>query len=486
MGKLKQYQNFIDGKWVAPSKGQYYQNINPANRDDIIAEYALSTKEDVDAAIESCHRAFSIWGKMLVAEREKYIEKFICLIDANKQHIAEMLTREEGKTLKEALGEPTRGVIECKYNLGEGQRMEGITMPSDRPGVVSVANRVPLGVVAAISPWNFPFLTPLRKIIPALVAGNTVVFKPAMETPHCGVMIMELIEQAGFPAGVVNMVTGRGSEIGDFITQNPLVRGITFTGSTAVGRLINQNAAPNFTKVQLEMGGKNPSIIAQYHDLESAATQLASASFALAGQRCTSISRIIVLEDQADEMERLLEEKTKKNFVVGDGMDPKVNIGPIINEKAGNDIMAYIQSAIDQGATVRCGGNRLTGGIYDKGFYIEPTLITNVTADMKVATEEIFGPVLVVIRVKDFDEAIRVANDTQYGLAASLFSDNMKYIYRFMQEVEAGMLHVNHGTVTDGTMPFGGVKNSGIGQFSKGKTNKDFFTQYKVIYTKYQ
>lgn len=482
---LQRYCNYIDGKWVEPSTGTYFQNINPADRADVIGEYPLSGKADVDIAIEGCQRAFKAWSHLLANEREKYIDKFIAILDQKKQLIGEMLTREQGKTLKEAIGEPSRGVVECKYILGEGQRMEGITMPSDRAGVMSVAQRVPLGVVAAITPWNFPFLTPLRKIIPALVAGNTVIFKPALETPHCAIMIMEMFEEAGLPAGVVNLVIGRGSELGDAITSNPLVRGITFTGSTDVGSRINRQAAKNFTKVQLEMGGKNPSVVANYHDLPGAASQLASAAYALAGQRCTSISRVIVLEEQADELEQLLIEKTKSGFKLGNGMCPDVTIGPIMNQKAGEDIMGYIQSAADEGAVIAAGGKRLISGDLDKGFYIEPTLITGVRPSMKVAIDEVFGPVLVVIRVKNFEEALEVANDTKYGLAASLFTDDLDKIYTFIREVDAGMVHINHGTVTDGTMPFGGVKGSGLGQFSKGKTNKDFFTQYKVIYTKY-
>ncbi|MCD8352140.1 MAG: aldehyde dehydrogenase family protein [Planctomycetaceae bacterium] len=484
MADVKKYMNFIDGKWTAPTTNEYYDNINPANRDDVIGKYPLSAKKDVDTAIDSCQRAFKVWSKMLVGEREKIINKFVELLDANKQKIGEMLTREQGKTLKEALGEPTRGVVECRYFMGEGTRLEGITMPSDRPGVMSVAQRVPLGVVAAIAPWNFPFLTPLRKIMPALVCGNTVIFKPAFETPQCGVMLMELFEQAGLPAGVVNMVIGKGSVMGDAISSNPLVRGITFTGSTGVGQRINETAAKNFTKVQLEMGGKNPSVVANYSKLAAAAKQLAGAAYALAGQRCTSISRVIVLEDQAEEFENYLAEETTK-FVMGDGMDPKVTIGPVMNQKACDDILGYIQSAKDEGATIRVGGKQLTGGIYDKSCWIEPTLITNVTPKMKVAIDEIFGPVLVVLRAKNFEEAVAMANDTKYGLASSIFTDDLDKIYYFVQEIESGMVHINHGTVTDGTMPFGGVKQSGIGQFSKGKTNKDFFTQYKVVYTKY-
>jgi alpha-ketoglutaric semialdehyde dehydrogenase len=484
MKDIKTYQNFIDGKWVVPASGKYYPDINPANYDDIIGNFPLSGREDVDAAVQSAHKAFKLWSKLLPTEREKYIDKFVVLLDQEKQRIGEALCREEGKTLKEALGEPSRGVIECSYFLGEGQRLEGITMPSDRKGVTSVATRVPLGVIAAIAPWNFPFLTPLRKIIPAIATGNTVVFKPAYDTPHCGVLIMELFEKAGLPPGVVNMVLGKGSEIGDAISGNPLVRGITFTGSTSVGRRINEKAAANFTKTQLEMGGKNPCIVAGYKDLDFAADQIASAAFAVTGQRCTSISRVIVLKDQAEELESRIMQKMK-SYVMGNGMDPRVTMGPVITRSAGESIMAYIASAKAEGASLKAGGNQLKGGDYDKGFYIEPTLITDVTPKMKVAMEEIFGPVLVSIKVNSFEEAMEVANDTEYGLSASLFSDNLEYIFAFQQDIEVGMAHVNHGTITDGCMPFGGVKSSGIGAFSKGATNKDFYTTYKVNYVKY-
>jgi aldehyde dehydrogenase (NAD+) len=295
---------------------------------------------------------------------------------------------------------------------------------------------------------------------------------------------MEMFDSAGMPPGVVNMVVGKGSELGDVISGHPLVRGITFTGSTAVGKRINKLAAENFTKCQLEMGGKNPAVIANFKNLAFAATQLSAGGFALAGQRCTVLSRVIVLTDQAEELENLIAEHMK-TFVVGDGMDPKVSIGPVMNKNAGENILAYIQSARDEGATIKVGGKQLASGIYDKGFWIEPTLITNVKPSMKIAVEEIFGPVLVVLRVDNFEEALQVANDTKYGLAASIFTDDLDKIYTFQQEIETGMVHINHGTVTDGTMPFGGVKQSGVGQFSKGKTNKDFFTQLKVVYTKY-
>jgi len=484
MAEKKTYLNFIDGKWTAPHSGQYYKNFNPADDTDIVGNFPLSDRGDADGAVQSAHHAFKSWSRMLPGKREEYINRFASLLDENKQRIGEALCREEGKTLKEAIGEPTRGVVECRFFIGEGQRLEGITMPSDRPGVTSVAARVPIGVVAAINPWNFPLLTPLRKIIPALVTGNTVVFKPAYDTPHCGVLLMELFVNAGFPPGVINMIIGRGNVIGDAISGNPLVRGITFTGSTSVGRRINMIAAKNFAKVQLEMGGKNPAIVVDYNNLDFAADQVTAAAFAVTGQRCTSISRVIVLQSHAEAFEEKIA-KRMETYILGNGMDPEVNMGPVINHAAGESIMAYIQSARDEGATIKKGGHRLSGGIFDKGFYVEPILITDVTPQMKVAIEEIFGPVLVSIKVDSFSEAMEIANNTEYGLAAALFSDNLEYIYKFQQDIQSGMAHVNHGTVTDACMPFGGVKGSGLGPFSKGGTNKDFYTTYKVNYVRY-
>ena len=482
--KIQKYMNFIGGTWRAPRSDSYYPNINPADNKDLIGNFPLSTKEDADEALKSAHEAFASWSKLLPQERAKYITKFAELLEKDVQRVGEGLCREEGKTLKEALGEPTRGYVECNYFIGEAQRLDGITMPSDRKNVTSVAVRVPIGVVVAISPWNFPFLTPIRKIIPALATGNTVVFKPAYDTPLCGVMLMELFEEAGFPAGVVNMVIGKGSAIGDSLSSNPLVRGLTFTGSTSVGRHINTIAAQNFVKVQLEMGGKNPCIVADYHDLDKAAAAITTSAFAVTGQRCTAISRIIVLKKHAKELESRIAEKMQ-DYVVGNGMESGVTMGPVINRSAGESILGYIQSARDEGATIKTGGNQLKGGDYDKGFYIEPTLITDVTPGMKVAIEEIFGPVLVSIKVDSFAEAMEVANSSEYGLAASLFSDNLEYIHSFQKNIESGMLHVNHGTATDACMPFGGVKHSGLGPFSKGVTNKDFYTNYKVQYIQY-
>ena len=386
--------------------------------------------------------------------------------------------------MAEAVGEPARGVKEARYAIGEATRYEGMSLPSERQGVTNTIVREPIGVVAMISPWNFPMLTPIRKMMPGLVAGCTIVLKPSFDTPWCSVLLFELLEKAGFPAGVVNLVMGRGSEIGDCLSSNPLVKGISFTGSTVVGRQINTIAAGHFTKVQLEMGGKNPAIVYDYANLQAAAKSIAAAAFANAGQRCTAVSRVIVKQSQAEELEKHLISIIKE-YKVGPGNEKGNTIGPVINKKAGESIMGYIQKAKEQGATIAVGGNWLKGGAYDKGFYIEPTLITNVKADMVVAKEEIFGPVLTVQRVDSFDEALEVANSTDYGLASCVFTDVQSNIYKFMTGVQSGMVHINHGSVSESFMPFGGVKMSGLGPFGIGTTNKDFFTNFKVIYNQY-
>lgn len=482
---MEQFANYIDGAWAAPTGDEYYTLNNPGKNDEALGSFPLSRPEDVDKAVVAAQKAFADWGKMLPDQRAKYVYAFIDLLDKNVQRLGEALCREQGKTLGESVGEVSRSAKECRYIIGESTRLEGMSLPSERPNVTNTVVRVPIGVVAAITPWNFPFLTPIRKIIPALVAGCTVVFKPAYDTPLCGIELVKILEQAGLPKGVVNLVIGRGSAIGDALSSHPGISGISFTGSTAIGRRINEKAASHFAKVQLEMGGKNPALVANFANLDFAATQICNAAFANAGQRCTAVSRVVALESQADAFENILIQKVSA-YKVGYGLDKGTQIGPVVNEKAGNDIMGYIKSAQKEGARIAAGGKRLTGGAYDKGFYIETTLITNVTSSMAVAKDEIFGPVLVVIRVKDFAEGLHVCNDTQYGLATCVFTDNQAEIFDFMQGAEAGMVHINHGSVSESFMPFGGVKGSGLGNFGIGATNKDFFTTWKVIYNQFK
>jgi alpha-ketoglutaric semialdehyde dehydrogenase len=481
----KVYQNFINGAWVEASSGEVYQIENPGNTNEVIGSFPLSTEEDVNKAVLSAHHAFESWRKLPASERAEFLYKFITLLDENKERLAQSLTKEQGKPYKEAFTEASRGVKEMRYVVGEATRLEGITQPSDRVGVTNSVVRVPIGVVAAITPWNFPILTPLRKVFPALVAGCTVVLKPATQTPLTSIILTELFEKAGLPAGTLNLVLGSGRKLGDALVRHPLVKGVSFTGSTNVGRNINRVAAENFTKVQLEMGGKNPVVVADYANLERAAAEIVGSCFANAGQRCTAISRVIVLEKQAAELEQLIVEKVK-TFKVGNGMDAETQIGPVVSEDAVKMLEGYLQGAVEEGATIVTGGQRLTGGIYDNGHYFAPTVVTNVTPDMTIAKEEVFGPVLVILRVKSFEQAVYVANNTEYGLTASIFTDNYEWAHEFAEDVESGMIHINNGTISEGHMPFGGVKNSGHGPYSIGQTNKDFYTEYKVIYTQFK
>ncbi len=481
----KTYKNFINGKWVEPDAGKYYSVYNPADKDEEIGRFPLSSKKDVERAIEIANEAFKKWRKVPAGERADYVYRLIELLEDEKEEIGKLLCKEEGKPLSEAIGEVSRSPVEMKYIAGEAVRLEGSTFPGERAGVKNKVVRIPIGVIAAINPWNYPFMTPVRKIIPALVSGCTAVLKPAYPTPLSGVLLTELMEKAGFPPGTVNLVIGQGSEIGNTLVNHPLVKGVSFTGSTGVGRIIHSTGADTFTRTQLEMGGCSPLVVADYTDLKEAASQAVKGAYTNSGQRCTAIRRIIVLEKHAVDLENYIIKEVEQ-FNVGNGMDSSTDIGPLINEEAVKTIEMYMESAKKDGATIATGGKRLKGGIYDKGNYFEPTVLTNVKPDMKIAKEEMFGPVLVIIRVKTFEEAITVSNNTRYGLSASLFTDRLDYIHDFMEEVEAGQIHINHQTSTDSYLPFGGVKDSGHGPFSKGKTNKDFYTKRKVIYTKYK
>jgi len=476
------YRNLINGQWLETE--ETYVITNPADKTEQVGRFPLSTTEDVEQAILAADTAFQKWKDVPAGERAEYVYRFIQLLDENRERLAVALTKEQGKPLKESRTEALRGVKEMRYVAGEAARLEGIVLPSDRVAVTNVASRVPIGVVAAITPWNFPLLTPLRKIIPALIAGCTVVVKPASDTPLTAILLAELLQEAGLPDGTVNLIMGRGRQIGNALIQHPLVKGVSFTGSTSVGRQINVLAAETFTKVQLEMGGKNPVVVADFANLDHAAEQIVGSAYTNAGQRCTAISRVIVLEPQAEQLEKLIVEKVQR-YTVGNGMDESINIGPVINKAALQTIAGYVESALQEGARIATGGEALRGGIYDNGSYFEPTVISDVTPQMRVAKEEIFGPVITITRVSTIEEAITICNDTEYGLTSAIFTDRMAWGHQFMQQVESGMIHINNGTISEGHMPFGGLRNSGHGTYSIGQTNKDFFTEYKVVYTQF-
>jgi acyl-CoA reductase-like NAD-dependent aldehyde dehydrogenase len=472
-------QNYIGGKWMPSSNNKTYKRENPANIEDIVSICPRSTEEDANNAVEAAHEAFKSWSQVPAISRAKYLFTFAALLESHKEEIAELLTKEQGKPLSESLGEVNKTISEVRFTAGEASRLTGETLPSERENVQIRTVRVPKGVIAAISPWNFPLVTPLRKIAPALAAGNTIVFKPASLTVAMGAKIAELFAKAGLPAGVLNLIIGSGRSVGNQIVNHPKVRGITFTGSTSVGIGIYEQASKRLIEVQLEMGGKNAAIIYDYPDVEGAVAQIVGAAFAAAGQRCTSISRIIINEKDAKRVYAALREKAE-GYVIGNGLTKGTTMGPLVSKDQLETIKKYVKIGLEEGATL------LTGGEISKqdkeGYYFQPTIFTNVKPNSRIAKEEIFGPVLSVMTVNTFTEAIDSMNDSEYGLAAACFTKNKNYVDQFVAQAETGMIHVNNGTISESHVPFGGLKASGVGPYSIGSTTKSFFTDLKVVY----
>jgi len=363
--------------------------------------------------------------------------------------------------------------------------MNGETILSELPANFAYTIKQPLGVVACVTPWNFPVAIPVWKIAPALVAGNSVVFKPASLTPATAVRIVEIFEEAGIPPGVLNLVLGSGSEAGDEIISHPAVKAISFTGSNQVGIRMYEQVSRRGAKCQCEMGGKNPVVILEDADMDLTVESTAQGAFGSSGQRCTATSRAVVVEQVADEfVERIA--KRAQSMRIGDGMDPETEMGPSVDESQFQTVLDYLNIGREDGATLVCGGERATGNGLDKGYFVRPTVFDHVTPDMRIAREEIFGPVLSVLRVRDFDEAMQVANDTEYGLSSSIFTNDAARIFRFVDEIETGMTHINSPTTGgEAHIPFGGIKGTGIGDREQGSTALDFYTELKVVYVDY-
>ena len=478
---VKTHENYIDGEWVAASSGETYETRDPGKTGEIVGRYPLSTAEDVDRAVEAAHRAFQEWRDVPAPERMGYVHGLIEIWRRRRDELAAAVTLEMGKPILEARTEVDRGVGEMQFTAGEALRAGGETLPSGRRDLLAYTVREPIGVVAAVTPWNFPVLSPIRKVVPALVHGCTVVLKPASLTPLTSVIIVEMLKEAGVPAGVVNLVIGRGGEVGDALVTHPRVNGITFTGSTEVGLGIYEKVAPGNKKVQLEMGGKNGCVVAKSKAPREAAAQIVAAAYQTSGQRCTAISRVIVLEEQREELEAALVEEAEK-LKVGYGLDDGTTMGPLSSRNQLQRSIHYVDLAQKDGARVILGGREAAGEAFDQGHYYEPTILTDVKPGTPAALDEIFGPVLVVTPVLDFAEALEVHNEVQYGLTSSIFTDDMDLAQAFVRGSEAGMVHVNNGTVSEGHMPFGGVKQSGMGAYGIGATNKGFFTNLKVVY----
>ncbi len=481
---MRKHLNFIDGKWVPPQTGSYYETRNPAHPKQVLGEYPSSGESDVLAAITAASKAFPEWKKVPGPQRGALLFRFAQLLESAKEELGKIISLEQGKAIGEAVGEVGRASSEARYIAGEASRTLGNTFPSERPGILCYTVLEPLGVVAAISPWNFPVVAPVRKIAPALACGNTVVVKPASLTPGSAVFLVELLEKAGLAPGVVNLVIGAGQTAGAALVNHPAVRGISFTGSTAVGIPLYERAARRMAKVQLELGGKNPAVVLDCDNLEGAAREIVAAAFLCSGQRCTALSRVIVASEQADVLSEHLV-RLVRQIKVGDGLSETTNMGPLVSKGQLEIVDSYVKRGIECGATALAGGQCLVEDVDEQGFFYAPTILDHVKPDSPVAREEIFGPVLPILRVRDPREAIAIANDTPYGLAASLFTSRLSIISEFVEAVETGMVHVNHGTASQAHVPFGGVKDSGQGSYSIGPTVKDFFTTVKSVYIKW-
>lgn len=480
----KTYFNYIDGQWVPASTGQTEASVNPANRHEIVGYVQQSGPEDLNRAVAAAKKAQKSWRKLAGPSRGEYLYRAADILERRIDEIAETLTREMGKTFAEAKGETARGVAILRYYAGEGMRKVGNVIPSTDSGGLMFTTRVPLGVVGVITPWNFPVAIPVWKMAPALVYGNAVVFKPAQEAAVTAAKVVECLAEAGIPAGAVNMVTGSGSVIGQGIVDHPDVNGITFTGSNQVGKLIAQKAVARGAKYQLEMGGKNPVIVLSDADLDLAVEATVSGGFRSTGQKCTATSRVFVQEGVYEAFKEKLLARTKQ-IKIGDGMNADTWMGPCASEQQLAKTMAYVEKGIAEGATLLCGGKRLIGAEWKDGFYVEPAIFEQVTPDMTIAREEIFGPVLALIRIKTLEEALELANDTEYGLSASIFTRDIGSMLAFVQDIEAGLVRINAESAgVELQAPFGGMKQSSSHSREQGEAAIEFFTSIKTVFVK--
>jgi len=483
-GKAMTCPNFVDGRWVESRSGKTLERRNPANRADLLGSVPLSSREEMRDAIAAAKRAFPGWRNTPAPVRGKQVMRAARVMEEQKDSLARLMTREEGKTVSEASGEILRTINILEFIAGEALRLTGETLPSELPLNFAYTIRQPLGVVGLITPWNFPVAVPVWKIAPALVCGNTVVWKPSELTPFTSRQVVEIFAQAGVPAGVFNMVNGAGEEAGDELVEHPDVRALSFTGSNEVGALVYAKGAQQMKKVQCEMGGKNPVVVLADADLELAATSTVMGAFGSTGQRCTATSRVIVEESIADKFVEMLAERAR-TLKVGNGAESDIKVGPSVDENQFNKVQEYLAIGKKEGKLV-CGGDRLQGGTHDAGYFTAPTLFDHVRPDARIAQEEIFGPVLSVIRVKDFDEAVAAANSIRYGLAASIFTTDANRIFQFADRIECGMVHINSPTVGgEAHIPFGGIKGTGVGEREVGSTAIDFYSELKVVYVDY-
>ncbi|MFC5650588.1 alpha-ketoglutaric semialdehyde dehydrogenase GucD [Paenibacillus solisilvae] len=478
------YLNYINGEWCPAGTGETVPSINPAKKNEVVGYVQSSSLEELNQAVASAKAAQQGWRMLSGSARGDYLFKAANALERRIDEIAETMTREMGKTLLEAKGETARGIAILRYYAGEGMRKVGDVIPSTDSGALMFTTRVPLGVVGVISPWNFPVAIPIWKMAPALIYGNTVVLKPAQETAVTAAKVVECIAEAGLPAGVLNMVTGSGSVIGQGLAEHKDVNGITFTGSNQVGKRVGQAALARGAKYQLEMGGKNPIIIAADADLDLAVDATISGGIRSTGQKCTATSRVIVMRDVYETFKEKLLSKLK-GLTVGHGLDAGTWLGPCANENQLRTVQSYIQKGIEEGAELLFGGSSPDLPDLAEGFYIQPTVFDKVTPEMAIAREEIFGPVLALIQVESMEEAIQAANDSDYGLSASIYTQSISNILSFIQDMDAGLVRINSETAgVELQAPFGGMKQSSSHSREQGQAAIEFFTSIKTVFLK--
>jgi acyl-CoA reductase-like NAD-dependent aldehyde dehydrogenase len=480
--QITTHKNYIGGQWIESVTGRTYQVHNPARIDQIVGEFQTSGAEDALRAVAAAKEGLVVWANTTAPARASVIYKALEIMGRRADEIARTITLEEGKPIGDAHGEVKRAMNIMEYAAGEGRRMFGYTTPSELPNTVAYTIRRPMGVVGIITPWNFPIAIPAWKIAPALICGNALVFKPASATPLSAVKLTEIFEEAGLPPGVLNLVTGPGAQVGAALVESPDVKGISFTGSTEVGTELYGESAKRLKKVQAEMGGKNAVIVLSDADMDKALGGIVQGAFGSTGQRCTATSRVIVEADVYGQFMADLIDRTSK-LKIGDGMDPAIDVSPLSSQNQKDKVLEYIGIGTEEGADLAYGGRELKGGDFDHGYYVEPTIFTGVSPDMRIAKEEIFGPVLTVFKAKNLTEAIDISNSVEFGLSSSVYTKDITKAYQYINTVETGMVHVNAPTLGGEVhLPFGGLNSSGVGQREQGTAAVDFFSEVITVY----
>ena len=483
--ETKVFKNFIDGEWVESASGETFENISPADTRDVVGIFQKSIKADVNAAVDAASRAFAKWRLVPAPRRAEIVYRAAEMLFERKEDYSRDMTREMGKVLKETRGDVQEAVDTAYYMAGEGRRLFGPTTPSELPNKFAMAVRNPIGVCGMIAPWNFPMAIPSWKLLPAIVCGNTCVIKPAQDTPLSTFNLVRVLVDAGLPKGVINIVTGFGPDAGAPLLEHPDVRAISFTGSSAVGRTVGTTAAKSFKHCSLELGGKNPMIVLDDANLDLAIEGGLWGAFGTTGQRCTATSRIIVQKDVYGEFVDRYVERARK-LKVGNGLDETIDMGPAVNERQLLSDLNYVEVGKSEGAKIKCGGNRLDSGDYKYGWFMEPTVFTDVDPKMRIAQEEIFGPVVSIIPCENLEDAIEIANGIEYGLSSALYTKNVNKAFSAMRDLHAGITYINAPTIgAEVHLPFGGVKATGNGHREGGIGAIDFYSEWKAVYVDY-